>query len=58
MKRTVLRAIGGVVASVCLCLAGLAVMQAQEPAKIDVTGAWTFEVQTQAGAGTPQVTFK
>ena len=41
-----------------LCCAGLAASQAQEPAKIDVTGAWAFEVQTQAGAGTPQVTFK
>lgn len=58
MRRTTLRGVGGVVAIVCLCLAVFAVSQAQEPAKIDVTGAWAFDVQTQAGAGTPQVTFK
>ena len=27
-------------------------------AKIDVTGKWTFQVETSAGAGTPAVTFK
>jgi hypothetical protein len=27
-------------------------------AKIDVTGAWAFEVQTENGTGTPTVTFK
>jgi hypothetical protein len=27
-------------------------------AKVDVTGSWAFEVQTEAGTGTPQVTFK
>jgi hypothetical protein len=32
--------------------------RAQAPSKIDVTGAWAFEVQTEAGTGTPQVTFK
>jgi hypothetical protein len=26
--------------------------------KIDITGKWTFEVQTEAGTGTPTVTFK
>jgi hypothetical protein len=31
---------------------------AQAPAKVDVTGAWAFEVQTEAGTGTPLVTFK
>ena len=31
---------------------------AQAPSKIDVTGTWAFEVQTEAGTGTPQVTFK
>jgi hypothetical protein len=39
-------------------LAGPAAAQTQAPATIDVTGAWAFEVQTQAGAGAPQVTFK
>lgn len=27
-------------------------------AKVDVTGSWAFEVQTEAGTGTPQVSFK
>jgi hypothetical protein len=27
-------------------------------AKADVTGGWAFEVQTEAGTGTPQVTFR
>jgi hypothetical protein len=31
---------------------------AQAPSKVDVTGTWAFEVQTEAGTGTPQVTFK
>ncbi|MFO7691483.1 MAG: hypothetical protein R6V57_00215 [Vicinamibacterales bacterium] len=42
----------------CSCLAGAAASQTQAPATIDVTGAWALEVQTEAGAGTPQVTFK
>jgi hypothetical protein len=33
-----------------------ATLQAQ--AKVDLTGKWTFEVQTDAGTGTPTVTFK
>ena len=32
--------------------------QAPAQAKVDVTGNWAFEVQTDAGTGTPQVTFK
>jgi hypothetical protein len=31
---------------------------ARAQAKVDVTGTWAFEVQTEAGTGTPQVTFK
>ena len=46
------------VAVVFATLAGPAAAQAPKPAKVDVTGAWAFEVQTQAGAGTPTVTFK
>jgi len=38
--------------------AGAAAARTQAPAKIDVTGAWAFEVQTEAGTGTPTVTFK
>jgi hypothetical protein len=33
-------------------------MAAQDAPRIDVTGAWTFQVETSAGAGTPAVTFK
>jgi hypothetical protein len=32
--------------------------QAPAPAKVDVTGIWAFEVQTENGTGTPQLTFK
>jgi hypothetical protein len=39
-------------------LTGSAAGRPQAPAKIDVTGAWAFEVQTDAGTGTPQVVFK
>ena len=46
------------VAFMAACLAGTAVVQGQAPAKLDVTGAWAFEVQTEAGTGTPTVTFK
>ena len=38
-------------------LIGTAVLSAQG-AKIDITGKWLFEVQTDAGTGTPTVTFK
>jgi hypothetical protein len=31
---------------------------AQAQGNVDVTGTWAFEVQTEAGTGTPQVTFK
>jgi hypothetical protein len=31
---------------------------AQDKARIDVTGKWTFQVTTSAGSGTPTVTFK
>ena len=31
---------------------------AQDTSRIDVTGKWTFQVETQAGSGTPTVTFK
>jgi len=31
---------------------------ARPQSKVDVTGVWAFEVQTEAGTGTPQVTFK
>ena len=31
---------------------------AQSPANVDVTGTWTFTVNTGGGSGTPTVTFK
>jgi len=47
------------VAAAMIVTALLAVTAAQTaPAKIDVTGIWAFEVQTDNGTGTPQVTFK
>jgi hypothetical protein len=47
--------------SLVLVMAMVALMTSpvvRAQAKIDVTGTWAFEVQTEAGAGTPQVTFK
>jgi hypothetical protein len=58
MKHTAARRAVVVIAAACACLAWTAVAQPQAPAKIDVTGVWLFEVQTEAGTGTPQVTFK
>ena len=47
------------VAAAIIVTACLAVTAAQTaPAKIDVTGIWAFEVQTENGTGTPQLTFK
>ena len=34
------------------------VVAAQDASRIDVTGTWIFQVETQAGSGTPTVTFK
>src|SRR5207253_6064500 len=42
------------VAAIALALA--TVISAQQ--KTDITGTWTFEVKTDAGGGTPTVTFK
>jgi hypothetical protein len=58
MRQAASRRASVVAAIAFLCLVGAAAGQTQAPAKIDVTGAWAFEVQTQAGTGTPQVTFK
>ena len=42
-----------------IATAFLALTAAQTPqAKFDVTGIWAFEVQTENGTGTPQLTFK
>ena len=52
--RTVGRA--GLVMAV-MALASMVVVAAQA-AKVDLTGKWIFSVQTDAGSGTPTVTFK
>jgi hypothetical protein len=44
------------VAIVAIALAGAATIGAQ--AKVDLTGKWIFDVKTDAGTGTPTVTFK
>ena len=47
------------VTAAMIVTACLAVTGAQTaPAKVDVTGIWAFEVQTENGTGTPTVTFK
>lgn len=43
-------------AAAIAALAGESSARAQ--AKVDLTGKWIFEVQTDAGTGTPTVTFK
>ena len=44
-------------ASAVLFASSIMVM-AQDASKIDVTGKWTFQVETSAGGGTPTFTFK
>jgi len=58
MRQAAVRGVAAVMAVAWASLAGTAFAQAQAPAKLDVTGTWAFEVQTEAGTGTPQVTFK
>ena len=58
MRQAAVRVVAVAMAVAWGCLAGTAFAQSQAPAKVDVTGTWAFEVQTEAGTGTPQVTFK
>jgi hypothetical protein len=44
------------VVAVVLCVAS--VVSAGQAAKVDVTGKWTFNVETGAGSGTPTMTLK
>jgi hypothetical protein len=54
MKNISLR-LGALAAAAVLCGATFAAAQA---AKTDVTGKWSFNVETAAGAGTPVITLK
>jgi hypothetical protein len=54
MKNLAVR-LGAFAAAAVLCGATLAAAQG---AKTDVTGKWTFNVETGAGSGTPVMTFK
>jgi len=54
MKHIALR-LSALAAAVVLCGATAVLAQA---AKTDVTGKWTFTVETGAGSGTPTMTFK
>jgi hypothetical protein len=45
-------------AAVLLVLTAPAVVGAGQAARIDITGAWLFDVTTSGGPGTPTVTFK
>jgi hypothetical protein len=55
MKQKV-RTVSLAAAAVLFVLAGSLAVRAQE--KIDISGAWVFDVTTDAGTGTPTVTFK
>jgi hypothetical protein len=39
-------------------LAFVSIVAAAQAAKVDLTGKWTFNVQTDAGSGTPTMTIK
>ncbi len=57
MKRLLMHAV--IVAAVYAAFFASAIAgQNANVSRIDVTGKWTFQVETSAGAGTPAVTFK
>jgi len=58
MTRTTACRLAFLVAVALACLPASMAAIARTQSKIDVTGTWAFEVQTEAGTGTPQVTFK
>jgi len=58
MTRTTACRLAVLVAVALACLPASMAALARAQSKIDVTGTWAFEVQTEAGTGTPQVTFK
>ena len=45
-------------AALLVVVCSLAVVSLAGQAKIDVSGTWNFEVQTDAGGGSPTMTFK
>ena len=46
-------------ASVCLLICtAVAAVQSQTGAKVNLSGTWSFEVETSAGSGSPTFTFK
>jgi hypothetical protein len=47
-----------IAAAVLITLAGAPGVGAGQAGKIDVSGTWVFEVQTDAGGGTPAVTLE
>ncbi len=47
-----------VAATTMAILASSREASAQDASRIDVPGKWTFQVETQAGSGTPTVTLK
>jgi copper(I)-binding protein len=55
MKRIAIRLAALVAVAV---LSGVAISQAGQAGKVDVTGKWVFAVETGAGTGTPTMTFK
>ncbi len=58
MTRTTACRLAVLVAILAACLPTPMAALALAQANVDVTGTWAFEVQTEAGTGTPQVTFK
>ena len=54
------RSIAGLVAAAAVAMAVVAIggAVARAQAKVEITGKWVFDVQTDAGTGTPTVTFK
>lgn len=54
-RRSVVVRRGSVVVALCTAFA---IGVAAQSSKVDVTGKWTFTVQTDAGSGTPTVTLK
>ena len=53
-----IRAGQAAVAAAALTIAIIGATRASAQAKVDLTGKWIFDVQTDAGTGTPTVTFK